>query len=184
MTGLSLASELLRLTKGNIKIGVIEPRTSIITLQSLLSKSLPDKRVYALSPKSIEFYKTLGVWSAIEQRTQTYNTIQVWEQKGPGMLKFTSKDLNTTELGRICEDIALQATLYDYLINNYSNQIDFLFNTSVTNVVVESSKDGTYFTEPAIVTCNTLNKVDKTSTQTTLKCRFVNSTRLILYSTI
>jgi 2-polyprenyl-6-methoxyphenol hydroxylase-like FAD-dependent oxidoreductase len=147
VVGASFASKLLNLTKGTIKIGMLDLHPP----PSLNSSTLPDKRVYALSPKSIQFLKNLGAWEFIENRNQSYDSMQIWESSGPGLLNFSAQDMNLLELGRVVEDRVIQSALYESL-KKYESSIDYYFNSSLSSISIQPPRDGLYFTEPAKIT--------------------------------
>ena len=66
-------------TTNNIKIAVVDIRPPP-SLDSCLSKLVPDYRVYALSPNSINLLERIGAWKYIKNRSQSYNTMQIWEE--------------------------------------------------------------------------------------------------------
>lgn len=148
VVGAALASKVLHITGGKIKIGIIEPRKPM-DLESVLSLNTTDKRVYALSPKSINLLKSINAWDKIAIRSQPYSSMQVWESSG-GYIRFSAEELNESELGRITEDIAIQASLFDSL-KRFPSSVDYIFNATVSDIRVASSSDGTYFVEPAKV---------------------------------
>lgn len=116
VVGSAFIVSLLRKLKGHsqqnshsklLKIGIIEYSEAPIPVSS---SSIPHMRVYALSPRSISMLKSLGAWEYIEPRSQPYTSMQVWECDGPGVVRFSGKDMHLSddELGRICEG----ATIY------------------------------------------------------------------------
>lgn len=110
VVGAALAADVLQRTKGTCNVGIIElspPKTSIKT-----SVDPPDVRVYALSPNSIQILERIGAWKYIAERSHPYTNMQVWEQSGPGLVKFSANDINANELGRICEDQTIQSAIY------------------------------------------------------------------------
>lgn len=171
VVGAALASKVLHITGGNFKIGIIEPRKPM-DLENVLSLSSPDKRVYALSPKSINLLKSVHAWDKIASRSQPYSSMQVWEASGPGYIRFASEEMNEPELGRITEDIAIQASLFDSL-KKFPSSVDYIFNATVSDIRVTSSSDNTYFVDPAKVTFKSGSPGSSATTSTTVSARLV-----------
>mmetsp|Transcript_5649 Transcript_5649/g.5806 ORF Transcript_5649/g.5806 Transcript_5649/m.5806 type:complete len:594 (-) Transcript_5649:49-1830(-) len=130
ITGVTFAAKILQKTSNKLKIGIVDGRPPP-TLASILDKKQPDIRVYALNPTSIKILKGLDAWPYIEQRTQPYQNMQVWESGGPGVVRFSASELNESELGRIVEDCTIQAALYETL-KDKKHEVDFLFDSTVT----------------------------------------------------
>ena len=64
-----------------------------------------DRRVTALTPKSIQFLRSMDAWPLIEEskRGGTYTDMFVWDSEGTGSVHFTATDLNIESLGTIIE---------------------------------------------------------------------------------
>lgn len=116
VVGAALAADILMRTNGTCSVGLVEmspPKPSVRTMAES-----PDVRVYALSPNSIQQLTRLGAWKYIDERSKPYNTMQVWEESGPGLLRFSSTDMGAPELGRICEDQTIQSAIYQAIKDN------------------------------------------------------------------
>ena len=61
IVGSALASKLLHMTGGTIKIGLIEHTRGPEPFDVCSNNAIPDRRVYALSPKSINILKSLNI---------------------------------------------------------------------------------------------------------------------------
>ena len=110
VVGAALAAELLMRSKGTCNVGLIELFPPKPTIRA--KSDSPDVRVYALSPNSIQVLQHIGAWKHIEERSHPYANMQVWEQSGPGVLKFSAAEMQASELGRICEDQTIQSAIY------------------------------------------------------------------------
>ena len=137
VVGASLCASLLsnESMKG-LKIGIVDLKAPKLSLETQ-NQEKPHLQVYALSPATISFLKKVGAWSGIEKRSQSYNEMQVWEEGGPGFLKFSSSDMGIEELGRICENDTILSSLYDS-IERMSSQPTFHFGSMISNLSVES----------------------------------------------
>jgi len=126
-----LAADVLMRSKGACNVGLIElgpPKTSFKTPQDS-----PDVRVYALSPNSIEFLDRIGAWKYIKDRSQPYTSMQIWEESGPGLLRFSANDMGAVALGRICEDQTIQSAIYQS-IRDQGHDFTTYFGYSVDDV--------------------------------------------------
>jgi ubiquinone biosynthesis monooxygenase Coq6 len=139
-------------------IGIIDVRPPP-SLASCQAKEQPDIRVYALNPTSISILRDIGAWKHIEKRSQPYGSMQIWESNGPGMVRFSAKELGEEELGRITEDCTIQAGVYE-AIREKGHQLDIILGSTVTSLQVASS--GTNATGPAVVTISTSSSTPST----------------------
>lgn len=172
IVGAALASKLLHLTKGNVKVAILE-QNQPETLHDCIKNKLPDKRVYAISPKTIQFLKSVNAFNSFENRSQSYANMQVWELGSPGMIRFSAQEMQTEELGRIAEDCVIQASLYESM-KIYPNSVDFLFNSTISSFDINPCIDGTFFTGPAAVTYQSQSSKDSAlASKKTLTCRLV-----------
>ena len=75
-----------------------------------------DPRVYALSPGTVKFLETLGVWNRIAaQRVSPYGRMQIWDEQPDSALVFDAAELGVSDLGHIVEDGLLRAALWSAL---------------------------------------------------------------------
>ena len=191
--GATLASKLLHMSGGTLKIGLIDNQSvQKESYEQHISNKIPDKRVYAFSPKSINILRSIPyfddtsnqsnanvtVWDKINvnNRARSYQHMQIWEEHGKGVLKLSATDINVKELGYIVEDRLVNTVLYNSIAQSiYKGSIDCIFNSTVTSINVPDSKDGTYFTEPVHLTYTTSNASSSNnknaSQHKTLKCR-------------
>ncbi len=167
VTGAALASKILHSTKGGVKIGIIgtgRPKP----LEECVSAAIPDVRVYALSPQSIGFLKSINCWHHFENRTQQFKYMQVWDATGPGSLRFNSDHFQTHELGRIAEDLTIQSSIYESL-KEFSDNVDFISDASINNLVVP---DHTHSTGPGPAEVTYTQSVADQRISKSVKCRY------------
>lgn len=75
-----------------------------------------DPRVYALSPGTVRFLDSLGVWSRIAaKRVSRYERMRVWENDFAHALVFDAAELTVPDLGFIVEDALLRSVLWSAL---------------------------------------------------------------------
>lgn len=149
IVGAAFVSEVLNNTsKDRLKIGIVDVRAPP-SLSSCTERLVPDLRVYALSPQSIELLRKNHAWKHIEGRSQPYTHMQVWESDGPGVVRFAASDMQTSELGRICEDSTIQAAVYQALVDQ-GHSVDLIFGAAITGLTVPSIGPHSY--GPAEVT--------------------------------
>ena len=151
VVGASLCASLLRSpeTKG-LKIGLIELRKPKL-LEDIEKDKNPYLQVYALSPASIQFLKELDAWSVLEGRSQPYSSMQIWEENGPGCVKFSAADFGADELGRICENDTILASLYD-AISRAGSTVDLLYGSSISSLHVQPNEANGYNAASVILT--------------------------------
>ncbi|MFT4767270.1 MAG: 2-octaprenylphenol hydroxylase [Glaciecola sp.] len=71
-----------------------------------------DARVSALTPRSIDFLKQLGVWPAIEAaRSCPYAHMTVWDAEGTGRIEFDAQEVSAESLGSIVENSVITSAL-------------------------------------------------------------------------
>lgn len=141
VVGATVAADLLSRTQGRCKICLIETNQ----VRNITSPQ-PDVRVYALAPRTINILDRLGAWQHISHRSHPYNSMQIWEASGPGLVKFRASDLKKTELGRICEDATIQAGLYKTMETSHGS-IDIFHNSSILEVKLPSSNNSSALAE-------------------------------------
>lgn len=136
IVGAVFASSLLRQAgKGSgLKVGIIDPRKPP-SLKSCLDRATPDVRVYALAPRSIGILDSIGSWKHILPRSQAYDTMQVWDASGPGVVRFQSHP--EPSLGSIVEDSTVQAAVYQSLQDDgFDGSVEFLFGHTVSRLEI------------------------------------------------
>jgi ubiquinone biosynthesis monooxygenase Coq6 len=81
--GLSLAAALLKNQHFKDKITLIDQPMKLNDDFMYSSNRLPDLRVISLTPASLRFFKSIGLWQHIDERLVKYvNYMQFYESKG------------------------------------------------------------------------------------------------------
>lgn len=167
VVGAAFAASILHKTKGACKIAIVEQgpnnplNNAVGDTDAKFQVGKPDLRVYALSPKSTDFLDSIGAWKFIKPRSQQYNSMQVWEGAGPGIVRFDSSDLRKKGidyLGHICEDITIQAAIYKAILDsNYpAGTVDLYSSSSIASVQNGTCIINTPDTAPAPSTSATM----------------------------
>jgi ubiquinone biosynthesis monooxygenase Coq6 len=173
VTGLSLAAGLMKsnyFNKSANKITIIDHPPKIKP-ENFIYKAgrLPDPRVISLTPASIKFFRSIGLWEKLDERLIKYiNSMQIWENKGSSYINMNSKDsesvrsfLDTISLNRtlfnvpyidteyICATIEINHLLsgFNKLLTelNTNNQIQFIDQIlEYDNLEIENSEDYAY----------------------------------------
>ena len=159
VVGAALAADLLIRTNGSCNVGLVElnpPKPLKV------NNDQPDVRVYALSPNSIELLDRIGAWKYIKDRSQPYSNMQIWEESGPGLLRFSAESMNSNELGRICEDQTIQSAIFKTIAEKGFSFTTY-YGSSVSDVKLPAS--ATNPTGSARVTLQSRDKENKVSEQ-------------------
>jgi hypothetical protein len=99
--------------------------------------------------------------------------MQIWEENGKGMLKLSSQDMYVPELGCIAEDRLINSAIYESM-SLYKDSMNCIFNSTITNIVVQDAADGTYFTEPVQLTYSTISSNAPHTTDTAVAASSTN----------
>jgi ubiquinone biosynthesis monooxygenase Coq6 len=104
VTGLSLASALLKSeffhNSGNgPKITLIDQPMKIKP-ENFIYKAgrLPDVRCISLTPASIKFFRSIGMWNKLDERLVKFiKSMQIWENKGYSYINMDTNDLSSLQ---------------------------------------------------------------------------------------
>ncbi|CAB4380541.1 unnamed protein product [Rhizophagus irregularis] len=93
-------------------------------------------RVSSLTPRSVEFFKGIGVWQNIEEeRIKPFKDMQVWDGISDARIKFNNENTGIGPLAWILENYnihhAILKTLDQY---KEDSDVDFLDNTKVQKI--------------------------------------------------
>lgn len=99
----------LSMAKTQQSIAIIEPNNPNPTLDADFHS-----RVSAITPTSEAFLNQLGVWDLIWRKYAFIKT-SVWDENSNGNLDFCAFDENTSHLGHIIENDAIQSALFEAL---------------------------------------------------------------------
>jgi 2-octaprenyl-3-methyl-6-methoxy-1,4-benzoquinol hydroxylase/2-octaprenylphenol hydroxylase len=120
----------LSMADQGLKIAIIEPNNP----NPVLSDEF-HTRVSAITPKSENLLKNLGVWNLIK-RKHVFTDTKVWDQNSHGSLDFSATDDNLTHLGHIIENDAIQSALFEALSKT---KVEFI-SAKLDNI--EKNNDG------------------------------------------
>ena len=138
--GASFVANLCKLTGNSLKICLIDNKPPV-SVAVCNERVVPDARTYALSPTSISYLQQLNVWNNIKIRSQTYKSMQIWEELGPGLVRFNAYEFDKKELGRIVEEPMISSSLHEEInrINSECEKpiIDLKFGSTITGLNVE-----------------------------------------------
>jgi 2-octaprenylphenol hydroxylase len=102
IAGLSLA---IALSKSDCHVVVIDGADRPKPVNEGVALNDWDLRVSALTPTSIRFLESLGVWQRIpSERTAPYQAMCVWDADGTGRITFNAEDVAAPCLGHIVEN--------------------------------------------------------------------------------
>ena len=102
IAGLSLA---IALSKSDCQVVVIDGADRPKSVNAGVALNDWDLRVSALTPASIRFLESLGVWQRIpSERTAPYQAMCVWDADGTGRITFNAEDVAAPFLGHIVEN--------------------------------------------------------------------------------
>ena len=102
IAGLSLA---IALSKSDCQVVVIDGADRPKPVNVGVALNDWDLRVSALTPTSIRFLESLGVWQRIpSERTAPYHAMCVWDADGTGRITFNAEDVAAPCLGHIVEN--------------------------------------------------------------------------------
>lgn len=99
-----------------------------------------DLRVSAISPRSREILRQLGVWRQLDAtRICSYEKMHVWHQHGDASVSFDAVDLARDDLGAIVENRMLQQTLQQAC--DAETRIEW-FRPDRVAALIENTRDG------------------------------------------
>ncbi|GET04820.1 ubiquinone biosynthesis monooxygenase COQ6 [Rhizophagus clarus] len=104
-------------------------------------------RVSSLTPRSVEFFKDIGVWHNIEEeRIKPFSDMQVWDGVSDARIKFNNENNRTGPLAWILENYnihhAILKTLDQYKENS---DVDLLDNTKVQKIFFDKENKDEQF---------------------------------------
>lgn len=110
MVGLALAA---LLAKQNKTLAIVDRSTP----PKFEPNQEYDARVTAVSPGSRAIFEHIDVWPAMQnKRVAPYDAMFVWDAAGKAKINFASRDVGHPNLGYIVENIIIQSSLYEALL--------------------------------------------------------------------
>lgn len=138
VVGLSaVASLLLNHSLKGLRICLVDMKRPK-SIEEVQRSSKPSMQVYALTPSSVSFMTEIGAWAAVKTRSQPYINMQVWESNGPGFVKFSAKDIGVPQLGHICENDMLAASIFES-IQKSNLKISYYFDSLIDSLSTDTS---------------------------------------------
>ena len=142
VTGLALAAALKKSDffkeKGKIVVLDNPPKLTPESFTYSFNR-IPDPRVVSLTPSSVRFFRSIGLWSHLDDRLIKYvKGMQVWENKGHSYVHMNTKDMSVLDsLGSLFNQQVSQADFIcaiveiNHLLNAFNKLL--LGVTSVTH---------------------------------------------------
>jgi len=181
--GLSLAQALLKSEEHTLNpskklnITIIEGPNNFIFSDFIYQQNrIPDPRVVSLTPASIRFLASIGIWEKLDKRLIKFvKGLQVWESKGSSFISFGINDLQTLKNNSIInffrshnllnKNEVINFDIVDYIPDDYicamvelnhilfhlqesvKDKINFVRNSiSSDKIQIESQNDYCYLT--------------------------------------
>ena len=144
MVGLSLALSIRK--SSNLTVAIADT----LPISELTDQA--EVRVSAINVASKTLFENLGVWSSIlNERTQAYQNMHIWEKAGIGKLDFSVNDLNNfpknEHLGWIIENKVIRNALWHKAQTDEG--ISFFTQSKLANIAVGDSEVFASFEAPA-----------------------------------
>ena len=86
----------------------------------------------SLNLASIEAFKKLGIWKKVDQYSQEFTNIEVWDSEGSSTITFNAQDVSESKLGKVAHNNIIISTLFDLL--QKLPTVDLLENESVLSI--------------------------------------------------
>jgi ubiquinone biosynthesis UbiH/UbiF/VisC/COQ6 family hydroxylase len=107
LVGLSAA---LAMTKAGHEVVLVDQQMQIA--ESQLAENDWDQRIYAISPKNVQWLSSLGVWQLLDiSRIAEMQAMEIWGDAKATPLSLLAEDNNADDLGFVVEERALKHAL-------------------------------------------------------------------------
>ena len=111
LVGLSAA---VAMSKAGHEVVLVDQQIQIA--ESQLTENDWDQRIYAISPKNVQWLSSLGVWQWLDTaRIGEMQAMEIWGDATVTPLTLFAEDVNTDDLGFIVEERALKKALMQQL---------------------------------------------------------------------
>lgn len=111
LVGLSAA---VAMSKAGHEVVLVDQQTHIA--ESQLRENDWDQRIYAISPKNVQWLSSLGVWQRLDTtRIGEMQAMEIWGDATVTPLSLFAEDVNADDLGLIVEERALKKALMQQL---------------------------------------------------------------------
>jgi ubiquinone biosynthesis monooxygenase Coq6 len=160
VTGLSLASALKKsdFFKNQGKITIVD-NPAKINPEAFIYKPgrIPDARVISLTPASIRFLRSIGLWSHLDERLVKYvRGMQIWENKGSSYVNMDIRDhsildkfLNFFDSNQTHPDYLCALVEINHLLSGFNKllkDVDLLpLQLSQENIEIENTDEYVFF---------------------------------------
>ena len=107
----------------------------------LLDKGTPSRvhptdlfkgKTASLNLASIDLFKKMGIWEKIDQHSEEFTNIEVWDSEGSSTITFNAQDISESKLGKVAHNNNILSSIFE-LLNNLPT-IDLLENESVLSI--------------------------------------------------
>ena len=116
--GLVGASFAMALRGAGLKLALVEAQAPAADAQDW------DSRVYAISPGSVAFLQTLGVWKRLDgERIAAVHEMRVYGDAADAQLRFSAYEAGVAELATIVESRLLQSLLWQGLEHQHELEL-------------------------------------------------------------
>jgi ubiquinone biosynthesis UbiH/UbiF/VisC/COQ6 family hydroxylase len=111
LVGLAAA---LAMTKAGHEVVLVDQQMQIA--ESQLAENDWDQRIYAISPKNVQWLSRLGVWQLLDtSRIAEMQAMEIWGDATATPLSLLAEDNNADDLGFIVEERALKKALMQHV---------------------------------------------------------------------
>lgn len=109
LVGLSAA---VAMSKAGHEVVLVDPQVQSTDSQLVESGVDWDQRIYAISPKNVQWLSSLGVWQLLDtSRIGEMQAMEIWGDATATPLSLIAEDVNADDLGFIVEERALKKAL-------------------------------------------------------------------------
>ncbi len=120
IAGLTLASAL---KDSELSVLLIEAKVE--------SQAVAKGQAYAVHMLSAQIFQGIGIWDKILPNIETYRRVRLSDANYPNVVEYTTKDINTQDLGYVAEHQALLHPLQEF-VKNCAN-VTYLCPAEVVN---------------------------------------------------
>ncbi len=152
MVGLTLANLLSQQGKA---IAIID-RDEVVAFQD---NQEYQARVSAVSPGSQAIFEYINTWSVMQtKRVSPFTDMHVWDELGGAAIHFNANELQRSSLGHIIENIVIQTSLCDVLLQH--DNIEWCVPNTIQRIFTHSSHVEVTLDNEQIITAKLLVGAD------------------------
>ena len=86
----------------------------------------------SLNLASINLFKKMGIWEKVDQHSEEFTNIEVWDSEGSSAITFNAQDISESKLGKVAHNNNILSSIFELL--NKLPTIDLLENESVLSI--------------------------------------------------